>query len=151
MKAILCAEISNKENFTENAFTQALLKDESIVIAIKQNRSQHKSQSIKLRYKITAGDCRRLNKDGVLKVYNMDQLVEIPVSRLLGKWKTTHIGITVFKTDDQWQVNQSQAECIINKKQSFIAIIKGLIIKLIPPQMLEKLLNGRLNENSLLN
>ncbi len=148
MKANL--RIANEANITENMLTSGLTMRECIFKDNNQNHIQNKSEFIKIRYTIKQGDQKRLNKRGVLKVYKVDQLIEIPVTSLLGKWKKTHVGVTVFKLNEEWQIEGRQVQLIINSQMPFIAIIKTLILKYKPLYIMEKLGDRRMSEDNVL-
>src|SRR4051794_7454141 len=73
------------------------------VIRVVQNNAT-KSDLANLQYTVQKGDERRLNKDGVLRVYNRQVPIDIPVTRLLGKWKKEHVGVTLIYKNFRWQI-----------------------------------------------
>lgn len=140
MEANSFVGISNASKITELELTSALKEQKNIIEYGLQNQVRLKSAVIKIRYTIEPGDCKRLNKQGILKVYNIDEPIEIPVTALLGKWKNAHIGITIFKLNEEWQIEGRQSQCIFSEKKAFVSIVKRLIFKYKPINTLEKLL-----------
>lgn len=79
-------------------------KEEAIVKSIFQTSVTNKSITGNHKYTIVQGDDKRLNKDGVLRVYKMTEPIDIPVRRLLGNWKKSYIGVTLIVANGQWCV-----------------------------------------------
>ncbi|WP_018615550.1 RNA polymerase sigma factor [Segetibacter koreensis] len=77
-----------------------------------------KKQTANLKYTIQKGDDKRLNKDGVLRVYNLSEPLDIPVRKVLGKWKKEQIGVTLVFVSGKWQIEGEIVEHMINNLDS---------------------------------
>ena len=149
MKANLPLEMTQQTNKTTNTSMQNF-RVESKIIDLNPNLFQDQNQLVKHRYTVKQGDYKRLNKDGVLKVYNMNEPVEIPVTSMLGKWKNTHIGVTFFRIGEEWKVIGRQAEALNFVPQEFISKMKRLIVRFKPLYFFDKFFEDRLNGNNML-
>ena len=79
-------------------------------------------------YTILEGDDKRLNKDGVLTVYNINKQIDIPVRKLLGNWKKSHVGITLIVENGQWCVEGQPFEyCIPRQESAVLVALKSLL------------------------
>lgn len=87
------------------------------------------SPAIKISYTLKPGDYKRISKKGILKVYHLNEPIEIPVIQILGKWKETHQGITISKLDKEWQVEGDHVRS--EKKPSFVTKVKRGLSKYI--------------------
>jgi hypothetical protein len=97
-------------------------KENAVVRNIFQAPASDKSITGNHTYTILEGDERRLGKDGVLKVYNINKQIDIPVRKLLGNWKKTHIGITLIIENGQWCVEGQPFEFRIPKEESTVLV-----------------------------
>lgn len=102
-------------------------KDETIVRHIFQTPFINKSIKAKLNYTIHESDERRLTKDGILKVYNMNERIDIPVTKLLGKWNRSHIGIHLIVVDGQWRVEGEMVTNIYKSKRGLLIGFKAML------------------------
>lgn len=98
--------VFKKENFGKYEMNTTgdksdFIKEKAVVRHIFQTPADNKDIADNHRYTIRQGDDRRL-RDGVLRVYNIKEPIDIPVGKLLGRWKMSHIGVTVFTSNDQW-------------------------------------------------
>ncbi len=79
-------------------------------------------------YTILEGDEKRLSKDGLLKVYNINKQIDIPVRKLLGNWKKSHVGITLIVENGQWCVEGQPFEyCIPRQESAVLVALKSLL------------------------
>lgn len=156
MQGNLHTETADKSETKESNLTSVLLQTKSIIIDINQKEATKKSERVILTYTIKKGDNRRLNRDGILRLYKLDRPIEIPVTKLLGKWKHTHIGVTLACIYEEWQIEEGQVEHIMHKPFKFAAghsVLKfGLVIvkRLIFLCLLEKLFQRRMDKDNLL-
>ena len=77
-----------------------------------------KKRTTNLKYTIQKGDDKRLNKHGVLRVYNLSEPLDIPVRKVLGKWKKEQIGVTLVFVSGNWQIEGEIVEHMINNLDS---------------------------------
>lgn len=132
-----------------NSSLKIMTKADITQIALTPELSRRKLE--KILYTIRREDYRKLNRKGVLTVYNIKEPIEIPVTRLLGKWKKNHIGITVFKLNEEWQIEGEHGNHIINTQPSFIVILKRALVKYKGSlYLLEKLVDRRINKDDLI-
>jgi len=127
MNAKSVASDTDNTHLTDITFSPAKILRESTSIDDEQNNARQQTEVIKFRYTIQKGDFRRLDRDGVLKVYKINEPVNIPVRRLLGKWKDTHIGVTIFKLNEEWKVEGE--EQVVHSKEALIAVAKRWLSK----------------------
>lgn len=80
----------------------------SLIKAIQTTPSYKRLTNLK--YTIQEGDERRISKDGILRVYNLKESIDIPVQKLLGKWKKEHAGVTLVLINGKWNVEGEMAE-----------------------------------------
>lgn len=90
-------------------------KEKAVVRDIFRSEINKKSISGKFSYTIQHGDDKRLSRNGVLRVYNINEPVEIPVGELLGKWKKSHVGVTLVVLNQEWHIEGEVAEDAVNK------------------------------------
>lgn len=83
--------------------------EEAIVIDMFQNTIR-KSHGLKQTYTIRHRDDKRLNREGVLRVYNFNEPIDIPVTRLLGRWKSSHVGVTLVLINERWHAEGKVVE-----------------------------------------
>jgi hypothetical protein len=74
------------------------------VIDMFEHQEANKTQRVSLTYTIKHGDDKRMDKNGFIKVYDLNEEINIPVGRLLGKWKITHIGVTLVVINNKWRI-----------------------------------------------
>lgn len=113
-----------KSNTNGSAGKAGLKKEKAIVRYIFHSYEKNKSLKEKLTYTIQHGDNKRLNKDGVLRVYNMNQPLDIPVGKLLGNWNKSHIGVTLVVLNGQWSVGEEFIRNPVHKQE------RGLLVAL---------------------
>ncbi len=82
-----------------------------------RNQPEPKGKRIKLTYTIQKQDYNRLNKEGVLRIYNLSKPVDIPITLLLGKWKNTHIGVTMKCINEKWEIEKGLVKHVIQKHE----------------------------------
>lgn len=87
------------------------------LIRVVQNTTQNPSP-VKLRYTIQKGDDRRLNRDGGIRVYNLREPLDIPVKKLLGKWKNEHVGVTLMYMNEKWIIEGEMVQHTINRLET---------------------------------
>lgn len=81
--------------------------EKAIIIEMFQNPLGKEQTRLNFTYTIKPGDEKRLNRSGVLRVYDLNKPVNIPVVKLLGKWKKTHIGVTLVIANGIWCIADS--------------------------------------------
>ena len=81
-----------------------------------------------LNYTFQQGDGQKLKKNGILRVYNINQPIEIPVTRLLGKWKESYVGVTVGVRGGEWVI-EKQIGVIEMEKDNRLSAVKVGIAK----------------------
>lgn len=108
--------------------------------------------SARLTYTFKAGDDKRINKNGILKVYNLSEPLEIPATKLLGKWKDTYIGISICLTNGEWQIEKKDYKKVVNiaRENTLLTTIKSQILRFTPTYILGKLFNRRIDNDNLL-
>ncbi len=87
------------------------------LIRVVQNTTQNPSP-VKLQYTIQKGDDRRLNRDGGIRVYNLREPLDIPVKKLLGKWKNEHVGVTLVYMNEKWIIEGEMVQHTINRLET---------------------------------
>lgn len=97
------AETIDKAGITKSDIKTPLQTEKKSLIRVVQNTTV-KNECVKLKYTLQNGDDRRLNKEGVLRVYNMSEPLDIPVKQVLGRWKKEHIGVTLIFSNEQWHI-----------------------------------------------
>src|SRR3954453_3374930 len=127
MNPKLVASDTGNTHLIDIALSSGAIARESISIDGKQNHEQQQAEVIKFSYTIQKGDFERLNRDCVLKVYKINEPVDIPVRRLLGKWKDTHIGVTIFKLNEEWRIDGE--EQVVYSKQPLMVVAKRWLSK----------------------
>lgn len=85
-----------------------------------ENDGENKNLVTRHVYTIKPGDNKRLTKDGVLKMYNIAEPVNIPVVALLGKWNKSHIGTTLVCINNMWAVKGGLIK--IQKQENYISV-----------------------------
>lgn len=116
--------ISSECSINNTAVESNLNKEKTIVRDISQTPETNKSIKGNFTYTIQPGDNKRLSGDGVLRVYNIKEPIDIPVRNLLGKWKKSHIGVSLIIINGQWCVEGEVAAHSINKRE------KGVVVAL---------------------
>lgn len=96
-KATLSDFVGNKGTGKSQAESKT-----AIVRDISEDQYGKKTPSLRSAYTLQEGDENRLNKNGVLRVYNLNEPLDIPVTDLLGKWRKQHVGVTLFLTNGKW-------------------------------------------------
>ena len=104
-------------------------KEKAVVRNIFQTPAVDTSITGNHTYTILEGDDKRLSKEGVLKVYNINKQIDIPVRKLLGNWKKTHIGITLIIENGQWCVEDQPFEYCIPKQESAVLVAWRSLLK----------------------
>lgn len=96
----------NGEILEEPAFSKAGIErkfgGEKILAEDFFKNKTGKSKKINFTYTIQKEDYKRLNKNGILRVYNLSKPIDIPVVAILGKWKKEHIGVTLVVVNGKW-------------------------------------------------
>lgn len=123
VKGNLYKEIADKSEIKESASTSDLVKGKAIIIDISKNQAPKRSPGVKLTYTIQYRDGQRLKRDGVLRVYNINEPIEIPVTMLLGKWKKSHIGVTLTFENEEWHIEGGRVEHKKHKEYSFMFLV----------------------------
>lgn len=112
----------------KNTTSHTCSREKAIVIDMFENTSINKTPKVDLTYTIKAGDNNRLNSRGDIKVYDHNEPIFIPVGRLLGKWKNTHIGVTLVVINDNWRVKGEVLNSpVYNDEQSMWVAFQRLI------------------------
>ena len=106
-----------------NVVNPGVTKEKAVVKHIFQTPAANQGIAGNHTYTIRQGDDKRLSKDGVLRVYNIMETINIPVRSLLGNWKKSHIGVTLIVTNGQWCIEGEEVEyCIPSEKGVLIAL-----------------------------
>lgn len=134
-------EVANKANLAKTSLTSNQTDAKSSITHINYPQIQKNSQSIKISYTIQESDHKRLNKQGNLRLYNYKDAIEIPVTTLLGKWKGTHIGITIFKLNEEWQIEGGGPAFELPDRKPFVVRLKKLMLTTKTLSILKKLKN----------
>ncbi len=119
----------NKLRSPKNGGQSSLEKEKAIVRDILQSPATQKSITGKFAYTIQKGDDKRLSRDGVLKVYNINEPIDIPVGKLLGNWKKSHIGVTLVVLNNQWCVEGEVFEGRIYKRERGVLVALRLMLE----------------------
>ena len=101
--------------------------EKAIVIDIVKRQSAKKDLDAKLTYTLKLGDAKRLNKNGILRVYHVNEPIDIPVKKLLGKWKTTHVGATFIVKNGKWCVEGNSVKNISVQKSSVLVAFQRFL------------------------
>lgn len=104
-------------------------KEKAVVRNIFQAPASDTSITGNHTYTILEGDDKRLTKNGVLKVYNINKQIDIPVRKLLGNWKKTHVGINLIVENGQWCVEGQPFEYSIPKHESAVLVALRSLLK----------------------
>lgn len=134
---LYAVEGSSKNKTTDKLIlTQTIAKaeiqcEESLAINVSENKITEKKKKMNFSYTIQKGDCKRLSKEGILRVYHINEPIDIPVGRLLGRWKKEHIGITLVAINGKWCIKGGRAEdampkAVVNEPLSF-NLLKRLV------------------------
>lgn len=118
IKSNFLEEIECKYGKTKSKGKSESTKEKALVINIFKNQTVNESQKSKTTYTIQRGDEKRLNMDGVLRVYNIKEPIDIPVRKLLGNWKNTHIGVTLIAINKEWQIEGVMPEHRLVKQEA---------------------------------
>lgn len=118
IKSNFLEEIECKYGKTKSRGKLESAKEKAVVIDIFKNQTVNESQRAKITYTIQRGDDKRLNRIGVLRVYNIKEPIDIPVRKLLGNWKNTHIGVTLIAINREWQIEGVMPEHILVKQEA---------------------------------
>ena len=108
IKAKFDNSMTNKSE-DERSSASNTFNGEATIVSIFKNQIG-RSHEVKLSYTIKEGDNKRLKRDGVLRVYNMKEPIDIPVHKLLGKLRNTHVGTTLYYANNEWQVEGGLVE-----------------------------------------
>ena len=152
MEAISFAETSDASTITT---TKPALRSVRMEIVeedfkdITPNKEVTTKEAITIKYTIKAGDDKRIDKNGVLKLYNINKPIEIPVVRLLGKWKRSHVGATLYRIDEEWKVEGSQIQPIVHEKKPSVSIVKRLMFRYRPANAVERLFNKGISDDNI--
>lgn len=112
-------KITDRAAIKGTTATSDIVEGNGIIINTHQNHIKT-GRKIELKYTIKQGDYERLNREGFLEVYNLTEEIKIPVRQLLGKWRKAHIGITLIKTNERWQIDGEQPNIIAPGTKKFI-------------------------------
>lgn len=117
-----------KENQNCTSATEDNTSPLHLAVINAKNFDTNENERIRMCYTIKEGDNKRLNKKGILVVYNLNQAIEIPVIRLLGKFKKTHVGVTLYRQHGLWQI-EAQEEFRVTSldKKTFTSKLETLI------------------------
>ena len=137
--SILSKKSSFQDSISINAFSYKLPKanitssnakgEKAIIINMFKNQEVKYTEN-QFTYTVQQGDDKRVNKNGVLRVYDMNEPINIPVGNLLGKWKNSHIGVTLVVINEKWSV-MGGAENVIFKQQPFILTAFQRLLKFV--------------------
>ncbi len=108
MEESLLIRFADKREIKENNSTCAFL--ETIPVIDIDRNPDKKTKTVGLIYTLQQGDNKKLNRDGVLRLYYLDQPIEVPVTKLLGKWKRTHVGVTLSCLYENWQIEEGEGQ-----------------------------------------
>lgn len=122
IKAFNKKEIVSKSDTTKNIVRSNHSVEKAVVIDMLEYKAIKKSLSVKFTYTIKQGDAKRLSKGGVLRVYNHYEPINIPVEKLLGKWKNTHVGVTLICRGENWYVEGGAVNHSINKEETIVQV-----------------------------
>lgn len=128
IKAIALTETANKSGIPVNKSDCEDSEEKAVVIDIFRNQAAKISHKTKFTYTLKHGDDKRLNKEGVLRVYDLNKSVNIPVTELLGTWKDTHIGVTFVAGDNNWCL---KGDIIKNKVTQHTPVLKTVVKQLL--------------------
>lgn len=120
-------EMLDKPGTTKsNAKTQPEAEKKSPIRVVHKTASKNHREELK--YTIQKGDDRRLNKDGVLRVYNLSEPFDIPVKKVLGKWKQEYVGITLVLVNEKWHIEDEKIKHVIQRhKDNSSLVLKRLL------------------------
>jgi len=104
----------------KSSTSESLLFDIQRVPEIGAEKISGQTLKGELVYTIRRGDNKRLTRDGLLRVYNLNQKIEIPVTRLLGRWKKTHVGLSIIITGKDYQVEGKQVHQKSDTSKTFL-------------------------------
>lgn len=102
-------------------------KEKAIVRCIPPTSGIEKSINGKYRYILQPGDNKRLSRDGVLRLYSINKAIDIPVRKLLGKWKAGHIGVALVVLDGQWCIEGELVEHMHKPERGVLVALRLLL------------------------
>src|SRR4051812_335746 len=109
---------------TKSSAPEGLLFNIMPVPETNLEKIQGQSLKEKLVYTIRQGDNKRLTRDGLLRVYNLNQKIEIPVTKLLGRWKNTHVGVSIIIIGKEYQVElEHQVQHKLQRSTTFRSVM----------------------------
>jgi RNA polymerase sigma-70 factor (ECF subfamily) len=126
----------NNEGVENGAFSEIIsnseLGEEEILPAGAYEKNfEVEKKKINFLYTIQSGDQKRINKNGILRVYHLSEPIDIPVGRILGKWKKEHIGVTLVAINGKWCIKGGIAEYSIPKHEENVSLPLQLFRKLV--------------------
>ena len=92
-----------RKYFISKVIKRLVGKQEAVVRDIFPT-SAKKTQRAEVSYTIQKGDDKRINRNGILRVYNINEPIDIPVRQILGKWSKNFIGVTLVFAGDKWDI-----------------------------------------------
>lgn len=119
---------------TPTATKSAHLKDNDKEISpngTKEGDNLNPKKKINFTYTIQREDYRRIDKKGILRVYNLSEPIDIPVVRILGRWKKEHIGVTLIATNGKWCIKGGAMQYSIPKHVENVSFPAQLFKKLV--------------------
>ena len=87
--------------------------EKATIINMFANKVINKKSKAEFTYILRQEDDKRLNINGVLRVYHMNEPIDIPVESLLGKWNNTHVGVTLISFNEKWSLKDGNENLII--------------------------------------
>ncbi len=119
-----------KYGINKNAKKLPFENEQAVVRHISQTPAANQSIPGNHKYTMQQGDEKRLSKNGVLKVYNIKEPIDIPVSKLLGNWKKSHIGVTLIVSNGQWCIEGGEFEQRIHKPERGVLVALRILLRL---------------------
>lgn len=104
IKGCFKSEKASNSRIHTNTDQPEFRNDKGLIRDFLQNEITEKNQKVKLVYVLQEGDYKRLNRNGVLRVYNINEPIDIPVKGLLGKWRNDYIGVAFILINDSWHI-----------------------------------------------
>lgn len=121
-------EKSGKNELNNTAAEAKGLKEKAVVRHISEAPATNKFIAGNYKYTIAPGDNQKLNKQGILRVYNLKESIDIPVRRLLGNWKPSHVGVTLIVANGQW-CTEDGSEHRIEKAEKGVLVALRLLLR----------------------
>lgn len=122
-------EITGKD-FDNTNSSKILKTEKAIVRDIFKTTATDESIKGGYTYTIQPRDNKRLSKDGVLRVYNISEPVDIPIRQLLGKWNKEHVGITLVVKDNEWCIEGRVPEHSIPKQNNPLIAAVRMVLRI---------------------